>query len=453
MVARFSFQVLDSGAMDQLKKEIFELCTKHFNSRFENKPFVPGQTYIPPTAKVMDSADLVSLVDASLDMWLTTGRFAKDLEAQLPQHFGKKPKALLVNSGSSANLLAVSSFSSPHLRQYGLKPAERGDEFITVAAGFPTTVNPIIQNGWVPVFVDVEAQTLNTTLEKIKEAKSPKTRGVILAHTLGNPYRADEVSNWCQKEGLFLMEDCCDAFGSTIQNQPAGSFGDFATVSFYPAHHMTMGEGGAVFAKDSKWRRIAESLRDWGRDCWCEPGFDNTCGKRFGWQFGDMPAGYDHKYIYSHIGYNLKITDMQAALGLSQLSKIQSFISARKKNWKSLYEGIRSSPLLREKLIPVEPTPGTDPSWFGFALHCQGGLNRGKLTQELEKRKVGTRLLFGGNLLKQPAYKNIQCRVVGDLKATDQIMDNTFWIGVHAALDSERIQYMLENLEAAVAMQ
>lgn len=453
MVAQGGFQVLDIQAMENSKEQIFSLAKDYFKKNLSAKAFVPGESYIPATAKVVDETDLVSLIDASLDMWLTTGRFAKELEEALPRRFGKKPKALLVNSGSSANLLAVSSLGSNHLKNYGLKPAERGDEFITVAAGFPTTVNPILQNGWVPVFVDVDHKTLNATPEKIMAAKSSKTRGVILAHTLGNPYRADKLAKWCSENGLFLMEDCCDAFGSTIGGQPVGSYGDYATVSFYPAHHMTMGEGGAVFSKDSKFRRIAESMRDWGRDCWCDPGCDNTCGKRFGWKLGELPQGYDHKYIYSHVGYNLKITDMQAAIGLSQLKKVDGFIQSRRENWKIIYAGIKSSPVLRERLIPVEPTEGTDPSWFGFAIHCAQGVQRNKITRDLEERKIGTRLLFGGNLLKQPAYKNIEHRVVGDLKSTDQIMESTFWIGVHAALDSQRINYVLENLEKVVALQ
>ncbi len=434
----------------ELRAEILEKSRAFYEISYSKRDFIPGETYIPATVKVMDSQDLSSLIDASLDMWLTAGRYSKDFEAKLPRFFGRKVPALLVNSGSSANLLAVSCLGSSFLKKMKLKPLEKGDEVITVAAGFPTTVNPIIQNGWVPVFVDVDLKTINALPEKVMEAKTSKTRAVVLAHTLGNPYRSDILADWCRKEGLFLIEDCCDALGSTIGESPVGSFGDYATVSFYPAHHITMGEGGAVMSKSAQLRRIGESIRDWGRDCWCDPGKDNTCGKRFGWQLGSLPCGYDHKYTYSNIGYNLKVTDMQAALGVSQLQKVEKFVATRRSNWKKLSNWVKSSPKLEGKLIPVEPTEGTNPSWFGFPIHCAPGLSRESITTFLEDSKVGTRLLFGGNLTKQPAYENIEFRVCGELTATDQIMQQTFWIGVHPGLDEKRMEYMIDQLEKAV---
>ena len=321
---------------------------------------------------------------------------------------------------------------------------------ITAAAGFPTTVNPILQNGWMPVFVDVDPVTLNATPEAVMAARTPRTRAVVLAHTLGNPYRVDQVAEWCKREGLYLIEDCCDALGARVGNSPVGSFGDFATLSFYPAHHITMGEGGAVLPSSGKWKRVAESLRDWGRDCWCEPGKDNTCGKRFCWKLGALPEGYDHKYTYSNIGYNLKVTDMQAAIGLSQLRKAGAFIEARRRNWKRLREGVRASPVLSARLRPIEATPGTEPSWFGFPMLCEEGIDREKLVAFLEERKVGTRLVFAGNLTRQPAYRGANYRVHGELKATDAIMARAFWVGVHPALDEARIAYMLEQLEAGI---
>jgi len=337
------------------------------------------------------------------------------------------------------------------LETMGQKPLLPGDEVITAAAAFPTTVNPILQNGWVPVFIDVDSRTLNSLPEAVMAAKSPRTRAVILAHTLGNPFRADLLAEWCKKENLFLIEDCCDALGAQIIDRGnVGTFGHYATASFYPAHHITMGEGGAVISANAKLRRVAESLRDWGRDCWCEPGQDNTCKKRFCWQLGDLPYGYDHKYTYSNIGYNLKATDMQAAVGLSQLKKLSGFVEKRRANWSALYKGVTQSPVLRNKLIPVEPTTGTNPSWFAFPMHCAESLEREKITTYLEQHLVGTRLLFGGNILKQPAYKKSSFRVVGDLKNTDAIMRDTFWIGTHPAISDKHITYMLEQLEQAV---
>lgn len=417
-----------------------------------NKPveFIPGKTYIPVTAKVVDADDLGYLIDASLDMWLTAGRYAREFESTFSKLFGRTTKSLLVNSGSSANLVAISSLGSPELSKMGLSPLKPGDEVITVAAGFPTTVNPIVQNGWIPVFVDIDASTLNALPEKIFAAKTAKTKAVILAHSLGNPYRADLIAEWCKKENLFLIEDCCDALGATINNQSVGSFGEYATTSFYPAHHITMGEGGAVISKDGRLKKIAESYRDWGRDCWCEPGKDNTCGKRFCQKLGDLPEGYDHKYIYSHVGYNLKVTDMQAALGISQLKKVDSFIQKRRDNWQYLYNGIKQSPILSKYYSPVIATENTNPSWFGFPMYCLEKLNREKIVSNLEQAKIGTRLFFAGNLTKQPAYKNVNYRVHGDLTTTDLVMNKLFWIGVHPALTEQKMNYMLEQLEQVI---
>lgn len=439
---------------DELRQQIRELATSFHAQAHAPKAFEPGKTYIPPSGKVLDSVDLSALIDASLDMWLTAGRFSRELESSLSKAVGVSPKTLLVNSGSSANLLAVSALTSESLPKFGHPRLERGDEVITVAAGFPTTVNPIIQNGAIPVFVDVDLRTLNGTIDKIKEAKSKKTKAVVLAHTLGNPYRSDLVAAWCKQEGLHLVEDCCDALGAEIVGAGrVGTFGSFGTLSFYPAHHMTMGEGGAVFSRDARLRRIAESVRDWGRDCWCDPGVDNTCKKRFDWQLGQLPCGYDHKYIYSHIGYNLKVTDMQAAIGLTQLTKVPQFVERRRENWKLLREGIAQSPILSNALMPVEATENTNPSWFGFPMYTQNGIDRNKLVRELETRKVGTRLVFAGNLLKQPAYANIEHRRVGDLVNTDRVMNDAFWVGVWPGIDQPRLNYMLEQLEAAVKAQ
>jgi len=436
---------------EKSRKSIIKMARAHFQAHNATPSFAPGETYIPVTAKVVDQDDLAHLIDASLDMWLTAGRYARVFEAEYGKFFGRVTKALLVNSGSSANLVAISSLGSPELKRFRMNPLQPGDEVITVAAGFPTTVNPIIQNGWKPVFVDVDLKTINALPEKIMEARTPKTRAVVLAHTLGNPYRADILSQWCKQEEIFLIEDCCDALGSTINGKPVGSFGEYATSSFYPAHHITMGEGGAVMSKDGRFTKIAESIRDWGRACWCEPGKDNTCSKRFGWQLGELPNGYDHKYTYSHVGYNLKVTDMQAALGVSQLNKVENFIEERRKNWNYLYNGIKSSPILAENFIPVEPTPETNPSWFGFPIYCREGLSRKDVVTSLEEKKIGTRLLFAGNLIRQPAYQNVEFRIHDKLDNTDKIMSDLFWLGVHPALDQTRMDYMLEQLESTVS--
>lgn len=431
----------------ELREKIVHLSKEYFTESQNKKPFSPGESYIPVTTKVMDEEDMAALMHASLDMWLTAGRFGREFEATLPKFFKRNVGALLVNSGSSANLVAVSSLGAQMMPSFKMKPLEKGDEVITAAAGFPTTVNPIIQNGWTPVFVDVDAKTMNVTPESIMAARTSKTRAVIVAHTLGNVYRADIIADWCKKENLYLIEDCCDAFGATIGDEPAGSFGDYATLSFYPAHHITMGEGGAVLSKDGKLKRIAESMRDWGRDCWCEPGVDNTCKKRYDWTLGQLPCGYDHKYTYSNIGYNLKATDMQAALGISQLKKVGLFIEKRRENWKKIFAGIQSSPLLKEHLTPVMATEGSNPSWFGFPMYCSEAINRDKLVRTLEDHKVGTRLVFGGNIIKQPAYVNTEFKVAGSLETTDHIMRKAFWIGVHPGLTDAHIQYMLETLE------
>lgn len=437
----------------QQRKEILEASRRYFDAARNTAPFVPGQTYVPVTTKVLDAEDLVHLIDASLDLWLTAGRFAREFEGTLAPLLGKRNVALLVNSGSSANLVAISSLGAKMLPSLNLKPLQPGDEVITAAAGFPTTVNPIIQNGWTPVFVDIDARTLNATTEAVKAARTEKTRAVVLAHTLGNPYRSDELAEWCDKEGLYLVEDCCDALGARVGDKPAGAYGVFATLSFYPAHHITMGEGGAVVPKDGRWKRVAESLRDWGRDCWCEPGKDNTCGKRFTQQLGELPCGYDHKYTYSNVGYNLKATDMQAAIGLSQLKKLDGFVAARRANWQRLYDGIQASPLLKQHLTPVVATEGTTPSWFGFPMFASDALDREKLVSDLEEHKVGTRLVFGGDLTRQPAYAGERYRVHGSLTNTTRVMHKAFWVGVHPALDEARITYMLEQLEAAVRAQ
>lgn len=438
---------------DPKRQNAIAECLKYFTEANQAKRYVAGETYIPVTAKNVGELELAHLIDSSLDMWLTTGRYGKEFEAIFSKSFGRTTKSLLVNSGSSANLVAISSLGSPDLIKMGKKPLIAGDEVITLAAGFPTTVNPIVQNGWKPVFIDIDDETLNALPEKIYEAKTSKTRAVVLAHTLGNPFRVDEISKWCKENDIFLIEDCCDALGAEIGNQKVGSYGEYATCSFYPAHHITMGEGGAVISSDNRYKKIAESIRDWGRDCWCEPGMDNSCGKRFDWQLGGLPQGYDHKYTYSHVGYNLKVTDMQAALGIAQLQRADAFIEARRNNWNTLNQLINNDSYLSKHLEPVKPTRGTNPSWFGFPLYCKGNLDRNKLVRELEKAKVGTRLLFAGNLIKQPAYRNVDFRVQGELINTDKVMNSMFWIGVHPNLTNEMISYMMDTLKKLIKEQ
>jgi len=411
-----------------------ELSANYFDG-LKLPKFVPGQSAVPVSGKVIDGADISALVDASLDGWLTAGRFHEDFERALARYVGVR-NALFVNSGSSANLAALSGLTSPKLGKRALKA---GDEVITVAAGFPTTVNPIIQNGLVPVFVDVELGTYDAVIDQVKEAVSSKTRAIMMAHTLGNPFNLDAIQAICKEHNLFLIEDSCDALGSTYRGKRTGSFGDTATVSFYPAHHITTGEGGAVFVNSPLIKKQVESFRDWGRDCYCATGHDNTCHKRFEWKLGDLPRGYDHKYIYSHIGYNLKATDMQAALGLSQLQKLDNFVAARKANFEFL-KGALSN--VNDFIMP-EATPNSDPSWFGFGITIKpdSALNRNALLQHLDAKKIGSRLLFGGNLLKQPAYKNIDHRVIGNLTNTNLIMNNTFWIGVYPGLTQEMLDF------------
>jgi CDP-6-deoxy-D-xylo-4-hexulose-3-dehydrase len=395
---------------------------------------------VPPSGKVVGDPEKDAMIDAALDAWLTTGRFNDAFEARLAAFVGTA-HALTVNSGSSANLVAFSTLTSPRLGERAIKP---GDEVITVAAGFPTTVNPIIQNGAVPVFVDVTLPGYNIDVAMLEAALSPRTKAIMIAHTLGNPFDLDAVCAFAEAHGLWLVEDCCDALGSTWKGRKVGTFGHLATLSFYPAHHITMGEGGAVLTSDPTLRQIAESFRDWGRDCWCKPGCDNTCGKRFGWQLGSLPQGYDHKYTYSHIGYNLKITDMQAACGLAQLDRLDGFIAARKRNFEHLSAALADA---RDFLVLPEATPGSDPSWFGYpiTLRPEAGVNRVDLLQYLDQHKIGTRLLFAGNLVRQPSMAGRNFRVVGELPVADRIMRDTFWIGVWPGLTEAQLDYSAEH--------
>ena len=405
-------------------------------------PFSPGVSPIPPTGKVLSGSDYAMMAEAVLDGWLTTGRFNDLFETELASFLGVN-HAITTNSGSSANLLALSTLTSPKLLERQLKP---GDEVITVAAGFPTTVNPIIQNNLVPVFIDVEIPTYNIRAEQLADALSPKTRAIMLAHTLGNPFNLDLVTAFSKKHNLWLIEDCCDALGSEYKGKKVGTFGDIGTLSFYPAHHITMGEGGAVFTNSSELRVLIESYRDWGRDCYCEPGKDNTCGKRFHWKLGDLPEGYDHKYTYSHLGYNLKITDIQAACGLSQLRRVDQFIEKRRRNFAYLSGKLET---LTEFLILPRPTDNSNPSWFGFpiTLRDSAGTSRRDLLEYLDQNKIGSRLVFAGNITKQPYFKNIEYRVVGALENTDIVMNQTFWIGVYPGLTTEMLDYVVETME------
>lgn len=434
---------LDRAA--ELRAQIAELVAEYHGSAFPVREFVAGETVIPVSGKVFDETELQHLVDASLDFWLTTGRFGRDFERKLARAFGVR-HAMFVNSGSSANLLALTALTSPMLDDDRLV---RGDEVITVAAGFPTTVNPIIQNGLVPVLVDVTIPTYDIDVSQLEAALSSRTRAIMLAHTLGNPFDLASVTAFAKKHDLWLVEDCCDAFGATYGGQHVGTFGDVATVSFYPAHHITTGEGGAVLTQKPLMKRIVESFRDWGRDCWCEPGKDNTCGKRFEWELGDLPCGYDHKYIYSHIGYNLKATDMQAAVGVAQLEKLAVFVATRRRNFEILREGLRD---LEEFFVLPEATPNSEPSWFGFPLAVRPGaaFTREQVVRHLEDSKIGTRLLFAGNILRQPAYTDVPSRVIGDLPNSEFVMNNVFWVGVYPALDASRLTYMLERFHALV---
>jgi CDP-6-deoxy-D-xylo-4-hexulose-3-dehydrase len=428
--------------LDEQRAEILRLSRAYHDAR-QVAPFEPGVTYIPPSGKVMDADDCEHLVDASLDMWLTAGRYADQFEAELAAKFGRKFAKLTV-SGSAANLLAFATLASPRRRGRRVRP---GDEVITVAAGFPTTVTPIVQYGCTPVFVDVDPATHNVDVDLLEAAIGPKTAAVMIAHSLGNPFDAARVAALCKQHGLLMVEDCCDAFGATLNGQGVGTFGDVATLSFYPAHHITMGEGGAVLMNSALDAKNCESLRDWGRDCYCKPGMDNTCNKRFGWKLGQLPKGYDHKYTYSHVGYNLKVSDMQAAVGVSQLKKLDRFIAARRENFDRLTRGLRDRGLDEHYLLP-QATPGSDPSWFGYLLTVRDGnaIDRNVLVRELETRKVGTRLLFAGNLTKQPAFADVDYRVVGELTHTDKIMNDAFWVGVWPGIDQPRVDYMLDTL-------
>lgn len=424
----------------QLREEIRGLVAEYHHAHFEkNEPFIPGKTPVPVSGKVFDALELQTLVDSSLDFWLTTGRFAARFKKDFAKCMNVK-HALLTNSGSSANLLAVAALTSESLESDRLMP---GDEVITVAAGFPTTVNPIVQHQLIPVFVDVTLPTYNIDVTQLEKALSPKTKAIMVAHTLGNLFDVQAVVDFAKAHDLWLIEDTCDAVGSTYKDQNAGTFGDLATVSFYPAHHITMGEGGAVLTNDDQLKTLVSSFKNWGRDCWCAPGACNTCGKRFEWALGDLPYGYDHKYIFSHIGYNLKITDMQAAVGYAQLSKLPAFIDMRRKNFRTLHAGLQD---LQDFLILPEATPHSNPSWFGFTIGVKDDapFTRNELVGYLEKHQIATRMLFSGNLVRQPAYKNTAKRVIGDLAVTDFVMNNVFWMGVYPGLTNEMLSYMLE---------
>ena len=435
-----------SERSEELRQQILELTAQFHAEAFAPKAFTPGTSAVPVSGKVIDASDISAVVDSALDGWFTTGRWAKEFERKLARFVGVR-SASLVNSGSSANLVALSALTSPKLGDRALKP---GDEVITVAAGFPTTVNPILQNRLVPVFIDVTLPTYEVDVTKLEAARSEKTRAVMIAHTLGNVFDLDAVTAFCKKYNLWLVEDTCDALGSTWKGQKVGTFGDIATVSFYPAHHITMGEGGAVLTDKPALQVIIDSFRDWGRDCWCEPGVDNTCGKRFDWQLGTLPCGYDHKYTYSHVGYNLKATDMQAALGLRQMDKLQHFIDRRKENFAYLYEKLQ--PLADVLMLP-QATEGSDPSWFGFPIGVKPGASfkRDQLTRTLEANKIGTRLVFAGNLTRQPAYEGWEYRVVGELTNTDFVMDNVFWIGVFPGLTREMLDFIVKVMTEFVA--
>ncbi len=432
--------------MDQqqdIRQKIAALVDEYAQLKYTPQSFKPGETVIPPSGKVLDAAELKSMVEASLDGWLTTGRFNDAFEKKLRDFLGVK-FLITTNSGSSANLLAFSALTSPKLKERAIKT---GDEVISVAAGFPTTVNPILQFGAVPVFVDVDIATHNIDVTKIEEAISPKTKAIMLAHSLGNPFNLKVILEICKKHNLWLIEDNCDSLGSRYNGQLTGTFGDIGTLSFYPAHHITMGEGGAVFTNNAELKMIIESFRDWGRDCYCQPGKDNTCGKRFCWKLGDLPEGYDHKYTYAHAGYNLKITDMQAACGLAQMDKLEGFIQARKDNFKYLYERLHSC---QDFLILPEATENSDPSWFGFLMTIkpEANIRRVDLLSYLDQEKIGTRLLFAGNLTRQPYMQGRNYRVSGDLTHTDTVMNDSFWVGVYPGLTQDMLDFTATKIES-----
>ncbi len=426
---------------DALRRQVLDLVERYAAENSAGDAFHPGATTVPPAGKVIGARELCNMVDAVLDGWLTGGRFNSAFERALAQHLGIE-HVLTTNSGSSANLLAFSALASPSLGERALRP---GDEVLTVAASFPTTVNPILQNGCVPVFVDVGLPTYNIAVDQIEGAISARTRAIMLAHTLGNPFQLDEVCRIARRHDLWLIEDCCDALGSTYDGRPVGTFGDIGTLSFYPAHHITTGEGGAVFTRNAELKRILESLRDWGRDCYCPTGCDNTCGQRFSRQLGDLPFGYDHKYTYSQLGYNLKITDMQAACGLAQIDRLAEFVSVRRQNFN--YLARRLAPLQDYLLLPQE-TPGSQPSWFGFPLTLQAaaGCDRVDLLRYLDEHRIGTRLLFAGNVTRQPYMAGRNFRLAGPLTATDRVMNDSFWLGVWPGLGENMLDYVAEKI-------
>ena len=436
-------QPADFNNAEELQDTILSLVARYHDLAHAKKPFQPGVSTVPVSGKVYGARDMQMLVSSALEFWLTTGRYNTAFEAKLADYIGVR-NALTVNSGSSANLVAFSALTSPRMKARQLQP---GDEVITCATGFPTTVNPVIQQGMIPVFVDVDIPTYNIDVAAVEAAIGPKTRAIMVAHTLGNPFDVLSIKALCEKHNLFLVEDCCDALGATVAGRHVGTFGDVGTLSFYPAHHITMGEGGAVFTNNNQLNKVMESFRDWGRDCYCAPGCDNSCNKRYGWTLGDLPKGYDHKYIYSHLGFNLKITDMQAAVGLAQLDHLEDFIAARRRNFDRLKAGFAR---LEEFFILPQATLGTAPSWFGFplTLRADAPFTRGDLLAYLNAHKVDTRLLFGGNLIRQPYMKGRDYRVVGSLENANIIVDRCFWIGVYPGLGEAAIDYMLSTFES-----
>lgn len=427
---------------EKIKKEIFGKIKEYYKEAFKKGKFLPGKTYIPHAGRVFDEKEIIFLAESALDFWLTEGRFAKEFEKEFSS-FLNIPFTVLTNSGSSANLLALMALTSPKLGKRQLKP---GDEVITVAAAFPTTVNPIVQAGCIPVFVDIDLLTLNIDCAKIEKAITRKTKAIFLAHTLGNPFDLNKIIKIAKKYNLFVIEDACDALGSSYKNQLVGTFGDIGTFSFYPAHHITMGEGGALVTKNPEFKKIIRSFRDWGRDCWCDTGCDNTCKNRFDWKFGKLPYGFDHKFVYSHLGYNLKLTEMQAAIGLAQLDKLSEFTKKRKKNFKLLYDGLCKH---SKYFIFQKPLSKADPSWFGFSITLKKGVGFGRkeIVDYLEKNKIRTRMLFSGNITKQPYFENIKYRVSGDLRNTDYVTENTFWIGVYPGITSEMADYIIKKFD------
>jgi CDP-4-dehydro-6-deoxyglucose reductase, E1 len=427
----------------RIREQILDLVRQYNHAAFAAEQFVPGRSNVHYGGRVWDDEELVTLVDASLEFWLTSGRFARELERELAAYVGTT-HASVVNSGSSANLLAVSALTSPKLGDRRLRP---GDEVITAACGFPTTVNPIVQNGLVPVFVDVDVPTFNLDVADLDAALSDRTRAIVVAHTLGNPFDAEAVADFARRHDLWLVEDCCDALGARINGRAVGTFGDLATLSFYPAHQMTTGEGGCVLCDDARLRQLVESFRDWGRDCWCQPGEDDACGRRFEFQLGELPAGFDHKYIFSHLGYNLKLTDLQAAVGVAQIKKLPGFVEARRRNFELLLEGVRD---LEDRFILPQATRGSEPSWFGFLLSVrpESGLSRNAIVRRLNERRIATRLLFAGNLTRQPAYADVPHRAIGGLERSDFGMEHSFWVGVYPGLSGPALEYVVEQLHA-----